>query len=76
MRRTPVIFLHGNDDAPYPTGCNRTGVRIDALARYFADHGYASSELWALGYQGTQCDQTTIGWSQSASAARTPGRRK
>ena len=26
------------------------------MAQYFADNGYALSELWALGYQGTQCE--------------------
>ena len=26
------------------------------MAQYLADHGYAPSELWGLGYQGDQCD--------------------
>ena len=55
VRRTPVIFLHGNNDTPYPTACNPYGS-MQAVAQYFADHGYATSELWALGYQGDQCD--------------------
>jgi len=55
VRRTPVIFLHGNNDTPFPTACNVYG-RVQALAQYFADNGYATSELWALGYQGDQCD--------------------
>jgi pimeloyl-ACP methyl ester carboxylesterase len=55
VRHTPVIFLHGNNDTPFPTACNPYGA-IHALAQYFADHGYSPSELWGLGYQGDQCD--------------------
>jgi pimeloyl-ACP methyl ester carboxylesterase len=55
VTRTPVIFLHGNNDTPFATACNPYG-RIHALAQYLADHGYAPSELWGLGYQGDQCD--------------------
>jgi pimeloyl-ACP methyl ester carboxylesterase len=55
VTRTPVIFVHGNNDTPYPTSCNPFG-KVQAFAQYFADHGYALSELWALGYQGDQCD--------------------
>jgi len=55
VTRTPVIFLHGNNDSPFPTACNRFG-RMQAMAQYLADHGYATSELWGLGYQGDQCD--------------------
>jgi pimeloyl-ACP methyl ester carboxylesterase len=55
--RTPVIFLHGNNDAPYnaPASC-ATGADIQSMAQYFANNGYSPSELWALGYQGDQCD--------------------
>ena len=53
--RTPVIFLHGNNDTPFPTACNPFG-RVQALAQNLADRGYATSELWALGYQGDQCN--------------------
>jgi pimeloyl-ACP methyl ester carboxylesterase len=55
VRRTPVIFLHGNNDTPFATTCNPYG-QIHAVAQYLADHGYATSELWGLGYQGDQCD--------------------
>jgi pimeloyl-ACP methyl ester carboxylesterase len=55
VQRTPVILLHGNNDTPYPTRCNPYGA-IHGLAQYLADHGYAASELWGLGYQGEQCD--------------------
>src|SRR5438045_8315551 len=55
VTRTPVILLHGNNDTPFPTACNPYGA-IRALAQYLADHGYATSELWGLGYQGDQCD--------------------
>jgi pimeloyl-ACP methyl ester carboxylesterase len=53
--RTPVIFLHGNNDTPFPTACNPYG-RMQAMAQYLADNGYATTELWGLGYQGDQCD--------------------
>jgi pimeloyl-ACP methyl ester carboxylesterase len=53
--RTPVIFLHGNNDTPFPTACNPYGD-VHAFAQYLADHGYSPSELWGLGYQGDQCD--------------------
>ncbi len=55
VTRTPVIFLHGNNDTPFPTACSPFG-RVQALAQYLADNGYATSELWALGYEGDQCD--------------------
>src|SRR5262249_32461674 len=55
VQRTPVIFLHGNNDTPFPTMCNPLGY-IHNLAQFFADHGYSPSELWGLGYQGDQCD--------------------
>ena len=55
VKRTPVIFLHGNNDTPYATACNPYG-RVQAMAQYLADNGYAASELWGLGYQGDQCD--------------------
>ncbi|MEJ8859555.1 hypothetical protein WKW79_33685 [Variovorax robiniae] len=55
LARTPVIFIHGNNDTPFPTACNPFG-RVQAMAQYFADNGYATSELWGVGYQGDQCD--------------------
>jgi pimeloyl-ACP methyl ester carboxylesterase len=55
VEHVPVIFLHGNNDSPYPTACNPFG-RIQAFAQFFLDHGYHPSELWGLGYQGDQCD--------------------
>jgi len=54
--RVPVVFVHGNNGTPYPTGCGLFQTNIQAMAQHFADKGYAASELWALGYQGTQCD--------------------
>jgi pimeloyl-ACP methyl ester carboxylesterase len=53
--RTPVVFVHGNNDTPFPTLCNPLGY-IHSIAQYLADHGYAASELWGIGYQGDQCD--------------------
>ncbi len=55
LRHTPVIFLHGNNDTPFPTACNPFGD-VHNFADYFAAHGYTPSELWGLGYQGDQCD--------------------
>ena len=55
VTRTPVIFLHGNNDTPFATACNPYG-RMQALAQHLADNGYATSELWGLGYEGDQCD--------------------
>ena len=55
VTRTPVIFVHGNNDTPFPTACNPYG-RVQALAQYLAENGYAASELWGVGYQGDQCD--------------------
>ncbi|HYZ93509.1 MAG TPA: hypothetical protein VFA34_14135, partial [Actinomycetota bacterium] len=49
VKRTPVIFLHGNNDTPFATACNPLG-RVHAMAQFFLDHGYAASELWGLGY--------------------------
>jgi len=70
VRRTPVIFLHGNNDTPFPTSCNPYG-QIHAIAQYLADHGYATSELWGLGYQGDQCDTLTTPTNKSAFAHST-----
>lgn len=58
--RTPVVFLHDNDDTPYhdTSTCGRWKVQFQAMAQFLADSGYYStSELWALGYQGRQCDR-------------------
>ncbi len=70
VSRTPVIFLHGNNDTPFPTGCNPFG-RMQALAQHLADNGYATSELWGLGYQGDQCDLGTVGQTRRSSIAHT-----
>jgi pimeloyl-ACP methyl ester carboxylesterase len=55
LEHTPVIFLHGNNDTPFPTVCNPFG-HVHDFAEYFAAHGYTPAELWGLGYQGDQCD--------------------
>lgn len=70
VERTPVIFLHGNNDTPFATVCNPLG-RIHAMAQFFADHGYAASELWGLGYQGDQCDLVNHPTNRSAGAHST-----
>jgi pimeloyl-ACP methyl ester carboxylesterase len=68
--RTPVIFLHGNNDTPFPTSCNPYG-RVTSFANYFLARGYAPSELWALGYQGDQCDLLTTPTNRSGEAHST-----
>lgn len=79
VTRTPVIFLHGNNDTPFPTACNPYG-RMHALAQYLADNGYATSELWGLGYQGDQCDlgsdQTRRSSIAHSNAANVPDLRR
>jgi pimeloyl-ACP methyl ester carboxylesterase len=55
VHRTPVIFIHGNNDTPFPTACNPFG-RMQAFAQFFADSGYSTAELWGIGYEGDQCD--------------------
>lgn len=55
VQRTPVIFLHGNNDTPFPTACNPFGY-IRNVAQHLLASGYRPSELWGLGYQGDQCD--------------------
>lgn len=56
VTRTPVIFVHGNNDTPFPTACNPVLGWMQRFAQYFADSGYATSELWGIGYEGDQCD--------------------
>ena len=70
VHRTPVIFLHGNNDTPFATACNPYGA-IHSLAQYLADHGYAPSELWGLGYQGDQCDTIATPTNKSSFAHST-----
>lgn len=62
VQRTPVIFLHGNGGTPYSdaTTCASFGANIRGMAQHFADNGYNLSELWALGYQGTQCEADPV----------------
>ena len=55
VHRTPVIFIHGNNDTPFATACNPFG-RMQAFAQFFADSGYRLGELWGIGYEGDQCD--------------------
>lgn len=57
--RTPVIFLHGNNDTPYPTSCNEQFGKVRDFAQSFLAAGWSPKELWALGYQGDQCDLQT-----------------
>src|SRR5215510_3142491 len=42
VTRTPVIFIHGNNDTPFPTPpCNPFGA-MQAFAQFFADNGYST----------------------------------
>jgi pimeloyl-ACP methyl ester carboxylesterase len=79
VTRTPVIFLHGNNDTPFATACNRFG-RMQAMAQFLADNGYATSELLGLGYQGDQCDlaanQTLRSGIAHTNAANVPDLRR
>ncbi|MDX6437432.1 MAG: triacylglycerol lipase [Gaiellaceae bacterium] len=70
VKRTPVIFLHGNNDTPFPTTCNPAG-KIHDLAQAFVDRGYSPSEVWGLGYQGEQCDLAASPTNRSAAAHTT-----
>ena len=56
VAHTPVVFVHGNNDTPYPTACNPGYGKMQEFANYLLAHGYRPSELWGLGYQGDQCD--------------------
>jgi pimeloyl-ACP methyl ester carboxylesterase len=56
VQRTPVIFIHGNNDTPFPTSCNPVFGWMQSFAQFFADGGYSTAELWGLGYEGDQCD--------------------
>lgn len=71
VTRTPVIFLHGNNDTPYPTSCNPFYGRIQSFADDFLARGYAPGELWGLGYQGDQCDLLTTPTNRSGEAHST-----
>jgi pimeloyl-ACP methyl ester carboxylesterase len=71
VKRTPVIFLHGNNDTPFPTSCNAAAGKIHDLAQAFVDRGYSPSEIWGLGYQGDQCDLAASPTNRSAIAHTT-----
>lgn len=79
VQRTPVIFLHGNNDTPFPTACSRYG-NAQAFAQYLADNGWSTSELWGLGYQGDQCnlaaDQTNRSRIAHSNQANVPDLRR
>lgn len=79
VTRTPVIFLHGNNDTPFATACSPFG-RVRALAQFLADSGYGTSELWGLGYQGDQCnlaaDQTNRSRIAHTNQANVPDLRR
>lgn len=70
VKHVPVIFLHGNNDTPFPTLCNPFGY-IHNLAQLFLDAGYSPRELWGLGYQGDQCDLITSPTNRSGFAHST-----
>jgi pimeloyl-ACP methyl ester carboxylesterase len=76
VAHTPVVFLHGNNDTPFPTACNPLFGKAHDFAEYFLAHGYRPSELWGLGYQGDQCDlpadQTIRSSVSHTSAASVP----
>jgi hypothetical protein len=54
LRRTPVIFVHGNsEDATFFDLQNESGVAVNVRQR-FRDAGYTDQELWALCYNGAR----------------------
>ena len=71
VTRTPVIFLHGNNDTPFPTTCNPLYGKLHDFAESFLARGYAPSELWGLGYQGDQCDLAASPTNRSGEAHST-----
>jgi pimeloyl-ACP methyl ester carboxylesterase len=71
VEHVPVIFLHGNNDTPFPTACNPLYGKMHDFAASFLARGYASSELWGLGYQGDQCDLVTTPTNRSGEAHST-----
>ena len=71
VRRTPVIFLHGNNDTPYPTTCNGSYGAPQAFAQHLLENGWSPKELWGLGYQGDQCDLLTDQTRRAAQAHTT-----
>ena len=68
VTRTPVILLHGNNDTPFPTACNGGFGHMKKLGQFLLDNGYTPREVWALGYQGDQCDLLTSPTNKSAEA--------
>ena len=44
VERVPVIFLHGNNDTPFPTACNPFGY-IHNLAQFFLESPLRGSGL-------------------------------
>ena len=78
VTRTPVIFIHGNNDTPFPTRATRR--QQQAFAQFFADGGYSTSELWGIGYEGDQCDlpqdQTRRSSIDHTNAANVPDLRR
>ena len=59
-----MIFLHGNNDTPFPTACNPLYGKLHAFAESFLARGYAPSELWGSATRAT-----------SAISSRTPTNR-
>jgi pimeloyl-ACP methyl ester carboxylesterase len=80
VAHTPVVFLHGNNDTPFPTTCNPLFGKLHDFAESFLLRGYRPSELWGLGYQGDQCDlpadQTIRSSVSHTSAANVPDLRR
>lgn len=58
LARVPVVLVHGNNDTPYPTTCNDYGY-MTMVAQTLLARGWAPSEIWAVGWQGEQCDLLT-----------------
>jgi pimeloyl-ACP methyl ester carboxylesterase len=70
VKRTPVIFLHGNNDTPSRHPAIALG-KVHDLAQAFVDRGYSPSEIWGLGLPGRPVRPGRIATNRSAAAHTT-----
>jgi hypothetical protein len=60
VKRTPVVFLHGNNDTPFAAGTCSVYGRMQAVAQHFADHARSTSSrtAWAWWSRASGCAPT------------------
>ena len=69
----PVIFLHGNNDTPFPTSCNQFFGHIHDFAQYFRDNGaLENSGVSATRETSAICFRTRHSGQASPTARRQP----